>query len=595
MREMNLNTTSRITEYGIRITRRMTFLPIVDRELRVAARRKGTYWSRLGAAALAVLLLAMVMAISEMGRRGGGGFGGQLGIILFSIFSWLSFAFVSAAGVFLTSDSLSEEKREGTLGLLFLTDLRGYDIVLGKLFSHSLVATYGLMAAFPVIGIAFLLGGVTGGEFWRLMLVLFNTLFFSLAVGIFISAISRDAQRAMSGAAFVCGLFLIVLPVIDWALARWDENQFEARFSLASAGYGLSQARSFLLSDFWSSLAVVHCLAWLFLGSASVLAPRRWQEASARATDGADSRAQRRRFGAPAKRAALRMRWLADNPARWLAGRDLWMGRFLWLALLLFMAGAALLSAGSDELRVFLSTANGATGLFLVLLNLWVATFATRFFVDAMRTGTLELLLATPLKPGEIVRGQWWAIRRTFAAPVLLVVLLEIGLSWLQMQENIRTNLSNNPAMQGNATWMSDMMMMQLVNGICSLVVALTGLIAVAWFGMWMGLVSKKANQAVIKTIVFVQVLPFVGLIFVQLAFQIGFSWAGGFRHWWVTQIIVTVLAVILDFVFIQLARRRLLNDLRDVAAQASGDGVVGRIRWPKFKQPGDTPRDTAT
>ena len=29
-----------------------------------------------------------------------------------------------------TADSLSAEKREGTLGLLFLTDLRGYDVVL---------------------------------------------------------------------------------------------------------------------------------------------------------------------------------------------------------------------------------------------------------------------------------------------------------------------------------------------------------------------------------------------------------------------------------------------------------------------------------
>ena len=560
-------------------------MPIVERELRVAARRKGTHWSRVGASAIAVFILAAVLVISKIGR---GVFGNQLGEILFGIFSWLSFAFVCASGVFLTADSLSEEKREGTLGLLFLTDLRGYDVVLGKLFSHSLVAAYGLLAAFPVIGIAFLLGGVTGGEFWRLMLVLFNTLFFSLSVGIFISAVSRDAQRAMSGAAFVCGLFLIVLPMIDWALANWDDNQFEARFSLASAGYGLTQARSLLLSDFWSSLAVVHFLAWMFLGSASALAPRRWQEASSKATEGSASRAQRWRFGAPAKRAALRIRWLAENPVRWLAGRDLWMGRFLWLALVLFMAGAALLSAGSGELRVFQHTANGAIELYIILLNLWVATFATRLFVDAMRTGTMELLLATPLEPGEIVRGQWWAIRRTFTAPVLMVVLLEIGLTYLQMEESIRTNLKNNPSLQGNSAWMSDMMMMQIVNGVCSLVVALTGLMAVAWFGMWMGLITKKANHAVIKTIVFVQVLPFVALVFVQLGFQIGFSITGGFGSWWITQIIVAVLAVILNVLFIRHARKRLLNDLRGVAAEASGENAGRGFRWLKRKRPGD-------
>ncbi len=39
----------------------MTFLPIVERELRVAARRKGTYWSRIGAAGIAVAILAAVL------------------------------------------------------------------------------------------------------------------------------------------------------------------------------------------------------------------------------------------------------------------------------------------------------------------------------------------------------------------------------------------------------------------------------------------------------------------------------------------------------------------------------------------------------
>ena len=37
------------------------------------------------------------------------------------------------SGVWFTADCLSEEKREGTLGLLFLTDLKGYDVVFGKL------------------------------------------------------------------------------------------------------------------------------------------------------------------------------------------------------------------------------------------------------------------------------------------------------------------------------------------------------------------------------------------------------------------------------------------------------------------------------
>ena len=73
----------------------MTFLPIAERELRVAARRKGTYWSRLAAAALTLLIFAGVVAIAEFGNQG---WGNQIGTILFAIFSWLSFAYTSDTG-----------------------------------------------------------------------------------------------------------------------------------------------------------------------------------------------------------------------------------------------------------------------------------------------------------------------------------------------------------------------------------------------------------------------------------------------------------------------------------------------------------------
>ena len=83
-------------------------------------------------------------------------------------------------GVRSTADCLSEEKRDGTLGLLFLTDLKGYDVVGGKLVATSLNAFYGLTAIFPLLAIPLLMGGVTNGEFWRMALVLANTFLFSL-------------------------------------------------------------------------------------------------------------------------------------------------------------------------------------------------------------------------------------------------------------------------------------------------------------------------------------------------------------------------------------------------------------------------------
>ena len=50
-----------------------------------------------------------------------------------------------------TMDCISEEKREGTLGLLFLTDLKGYDVALGKLCANSVRSFYALLATVPVV------------------------------------------------------------------------------------------------------------------------------------------------------------------------------------------------------------------------------------------------------------------------------------------------------------------------------------------------------------------------------------------------------------------------------------------------------------
>src|SRR5262249_39560783 len=159
-------------------------LPVVERELRAAARRPGMYWGRVSMA-VAGLLIWLWATVSEPVWSSGS----RNGTVLFNLLSSLAFGFTLVAGLRGTSDCLSSEKRDGTLGLLFLTDLKGYDVVLGKLAATSVGAFYGLLAILPVLAIPLMMGGVTAAAFWRVALVLLNTLFFSLASGILVSAI----------------------------------------------------------------------------------------------------------------------------------------------------------------------------------------------------------------------------------------------------------------------------------------------------------------------------------------------------------------------------------------------------------------------
>src|SRR5664279_4708229 len=170
----------------------MTFLPIVERELRVAARRPGTYWTRWFAALGMMLVWLLLVAANRRMPAA------ELSQFLFVSFGVLALGFCMLAGIFLTADCLSEEKREGTLGLLFLTDLKGYDVVLGKLVATSLNGFYAVLAVVPVMALPLLLGGIEPGEFGRMAVVVVNTLFFSLALGMCVSALSRSPRKAMA-------------------------------------------------------------------------------------------------------------------------------------------------------------------------------------------------------------------------------------------------------------------------------------------------------------------------------------------------------------------------------------------------------------
>src|SRR5262245_1327261 len=132
----------------------MTFLPIVERELRVRARLRSTYRFRMLAATGAIILAAFLLLAVQASSAAG-----SMGEIMFTIMAWVSFLYCLTDGARNTADCLSEEKRGGTLGLLFLTDLRGYDVVLGKLMATSLNSFYGLLAIFPALAIPLVIGG----------------------------------------------------------------------------------------------------------------------------------------------------------------------------------------------------------------------------------------------------------------------------------------------------------------------------------------------------------------------------------------------------------------------------------------------------
>ena len=364
----------------------MTLLPIVERELRVAARQKITWLSRLAGTVFGLLIFVFLEVLLMLSGASGVSSPGE---IEFTVLKWLAFTFAAAAGVFLTADAVSEEKREGTLGLLFLTDLRGYDVLIGKLLSHSLRAAYCLLAAFPILGLPLLVGGLGIREFSLSLLVIGNTLLFSLSLGLLVSTLSREYLKALNGVVLLGLLFYLGLLFADSALAGIKGGPFQPIFSLADPAWLLGETGSTITREFWKSLAIQHALAWTFLLLACVIVPRAWQDKTSVPRHSRFGLARRFRFGGPRFRERLRRRCLEIGPIHWLALRDRWLPRMAALVTTLIVGLQALSFASeyydfytgtsTSFLRSWAETIAVFGVLFSFILTLWMRSAAARW------------------------------------------------------------------------------------------------------------------------------------------------------------------------------------------------------------------------
>jgi ABC-type transport system involved in multi-copper enzyme maturation permease subunit len=407
----------------------MRLLPVVGRELGAMARRPSVHWMRAG-----VALLAFV-AVGYLALIGGTGLStADQGRSLFELLSKGAFAFCLLAGIRGTSDALSEEKREGTLGLLFLTDLRGHDIVLGKFVSLSITSFYGVLAIVPLLALSLLMGGATGSQFLMMSLCLLNTLFFSLAVGILVSTFSQLERTAMGFALAIvfmscAGPYGLALAHTFDILEVWEVLM--PGFLLASPAFVFHSVLDPILAriyedDIYLSLAFTHLAGWLCLAvSGACLAKQAHADAPRSRIVAWFARVRQEfAYGKSNRRRAIRAALLDRNAFAWLAGRDRLKGRYAWT--FIAMLGGLWLVGHWKSPEVMDDWVVTLFGLWFLHLffKVWLVSEVASRFIEDRRSGALELLLTTPLRVREFAAGQRLALLRQFGGPVAFVVLL---------------------------------------------------------------------------------------------------------------------------------------------------------------------------
>jgi ABC-type Na+ efflux pump permease subunit len=477
-------------------------LPIAERELRVAARSPRTYRMRMIACFIFSAISGWMFWFITYVDAG-------------PMIAPQTYAFIAHAALFMamfcvnvTADALSSEKRDGTLGLLFLTDLRSADIVFGKLAALGIVSFYGLLAMIPPMAMPLLMGGVSGQSVFRTAITLLNSLFLGLSIGLWISAKSWDQKRAMNGAMWIVILILWMLPLMSTLLRmRYGWIGVSDFLYLLSPMYQQNHATPFgvgmLMDKYWTSVAITHVLAWLALWRACAILPHEWQD---RAIVSARGRLKKfweeLRFGSPEVRGNLRDRLLRINAVHWLSSREKsapmnswlfviavllgWVGIWLWFKINL-IGGPPFWGLGMPAVMI-------------LYLGLRVRTCGLSGEVIARDrlSGALELLLSTTLTERDVVRGQALTFARTLLGPAIATLLISAPL-FLATLVGFSTT-ANSHEMIAHAWFVY----------IGLIILFACDLTASFWTGLWTACFAKNVQAAAGQAVIRLLGLPWI-------------------------------------------------------------------------------------
>ncbi|MDY3551739.1 ABC transporter permease subunit [Gemmata sp. JC717] len=400
--------------------------PIFSREVVTVPRRSGHYPQRAALVGLLCILgVTTWQATIGFARDATLGETANFGLLLFQIvafvqlFLTLFFATLSAAG------AVSQEKDRRTFVLLLLTDLRDYEIVLGKLLGALLPILILLFVSVPVLALLLLLGGIDPEQVFQAVLVLFASAIAAGSLGGLVALWRDKTYQALALSVLFLVLYVCVSqgvgtvgPMLvadwDWPTVQAWVDPFVAMLSVLeppTTGAGLAPAYGFVL------VTLAFCAA---LNGIGIWGLRKWnpsgepimqRESSSAAEDPESNEAVEAEKRARAHAAPGDARQVWANPVLWREIRTLAYGRRpllvkfafgIVLALILYFAVNELNRPGG---RPAFAAAYGLVPV-AVLSLLLVAAQAVTSITSERDGAALDVLLVTDVSPKEFVFGK---------------------------------------------------------------------------------------------------------------------------------------------------------------------------------------------
>lgn len=455
----------------------MNVLPVIKREMRAEARHGMTYWSRVIMAGLVITGIIWIAGGQTMHQ--------ELGSQMFTLLNSVLFMAIWLIVPMLTADSLAREKREGTLGLLFMTHLHAREIVLGKSLMHSLRGVNLLIAIVPMQIVPVVLGGVSWQELVMAAAINTSSISLALAAGILASSIARDWWHAFplalalsmtfmfaATAVLFHGQLYFFFEVADGTLPIYRPMSSGEQHSLISTIW----SRSFVLNklsyqlqygtgatdvfagnwaSFWKTrlnlaggayseiwirvtlafLTTCLLVTWGIVGISAMIIGRSWR---VRPDSARMLRLKRMLFSPMIWKSLLKDRLnlqLNTNPVSWLHEYS-WNARVTkWGLCLLTMF---ICSHFLNQVH------SGNQGLLAAIRIIMIAILFTAAFsgVSSFRSekdsGGMELLLITPIGTDQIIQGQVAGVWKRYLPTVAVLTIV-----WYAVYFNIPGRFSH--------------------------------------------------------------------------------------------------------------------------------------------------------
>lgn len=491
----------------------MKLMTVFLREINAPSHRCRLYRERGTGAFTALVALAALLTADRFGFI-------DLGKTVRTLpFGGIIPALLLVMGLSRASALLSVDRREGTLPLLLLTHLSGFDIVCGKVLHALATEVLVFLAIVPTLVLPLAAAGFNAPEFALAVLGSLNIIFYGLALGIFAS-VWADGPKATA----VCLLLLLppilyagpigfILPgsgvrrlftAMDWA------TPLAALAHLGTAAAGVHPGA------YWWNLATSHAIAWGWLLLAGMALPRavRWQLG----WNLERSRSSRRRATSRSPSVAQRARLLDVNPFSWLCNRRRWPSVKMWATLMVpsFAWGAlALLTWAGPGVNAGYIFAIAIAMSWALALLAGIPAEAAYQLVEDRNSGALELLLCTPTNEQRIISGIWLDLRRRYLGPLMTVLFLSLAMAiggYLTQGFGGMLDADDLP------TW--------LVGWLTGIVFLPIMLVSLCWVAMRRALFVRNAGEASAIACFNVIVLPAfgVGLIFSMMGNSAGFG-----------------------------------------------------------------------